>query len=82
MPDLLSPSYSPLMATSPADVVELSLLLPAEQAAEMESVAFQRGLTAGEMVRRLVRDFLTVQRTGSSPSASLLRNRMRSLDDL
>jgi hypothetical protein len=41
------------------DVVELGLLFPAEAAAALESEARRRGLTLGEMLRRLVRDFLT-----------------------
>ena len=45
------------------DVVELTLLLPGMQAAALEAAAFHRGLTAGELVRRLVRDFLRAQNT-------------------
>jgi hypothetical protein len=39
-------------------VVELALLLPARQAAALERAAHQQGLTVGQVLRRLVRDFL------------------------
>jgi hypothetical protein len=39
-------------------VVEVNLLLHAGQVAALEAAAHRRGLTAGQMVRRLVRDFL------------------------
>lgn len=41
------------------DVAEVVLLLPARQAAALEREARRRGMTTGEMMRRLVRDFLT-----------------------
>lgn len=37
-----------------AEVVELALLLPRWQAAALENAAHQRGLTAGQMLRRLI----------------------------
>jgi hypothetical protein len=40
------------------EVVEVPLLLPGWQAAALEAAAHDRGLTAAEMVRRLVRDFV------------------------
>jgi hypothetical protein len=40
------------------DVVELSLLLPQQQLLELESAARSQGLTAGQMLRRLIRAFL------------------------
>jgi hypothetical protein len=36
------------------EVVELSLLLPRWQAAALEQAAHDRGLTAGQMLRRLI----------------------------
>jgi hypothetical protein len=52
------------------DVVELGLLLPAEAAAALEVEARHRGLTVGEMLRRLVRDFLKRgERTAASESS-------------
>jgi hypothetical protein len=41
-----------------AQMVELSLLLPAWQAHELEKEAEDRGLTAGHMVRQVLRDFI------------------------
>lgn len=41
------------------DVVELPILLPGWQVSKLETVAHQRGMTAAEMVRHLLRDFLS-----------------------
>jgi hypothetical protein len=41
-----------------AEVVEIPLLLPGWEASILETVAHQRGLTAGAMVRHLLHDFL------------------------
>jgi hypothetical protein len=40
------------------EVVEISLLMPDWQVCALEAAAHRRGLTAGEMVRSLVREFL------------------------
>jgi hypothetical protein len=40
------------------DVVEIPLLLPGWQISALETAAHNRGQTAGEMVRDLLRDFL------------------------
>jgi hypothetical protein len=40
------------------DVVEVPLLLPGWQVAALETAAHDCGLTAAEMVRRLVREFI------------------------
>ncbi len=40
------------------DVVEIPLLLPNWQAEALECVAHQQGLTAGEMIRHMILDFL------------------------
>jgi len=40
-------------------VVEVPLLLPEWQVEALEALAHARGLTAGEMVRQLLSDFLT-----------------------
>lgn len=37
-----------------ADVVELALLLPRWQAEALEEAAYKRGLTAGQMLRKLI----------------------------
>jgi hypothetical protein len=41
-----------------AEVVELELLLPTREVAALERAAQQQGLTVGQVLRRLVRDFL------------------------
>jgi hypothetical protein len=40
-----------------SDVIEVPLLLPGWQMSALEWAAHKRGLTAGEMVRHLLRDF-------------------------
>jgi hypothetical protein len=73
MTELLSSSYGTAAPSSMEDVVELSLLLPAALASELEAAAFQRGATTAEMVRRLVRDFLVAQKAGSSGAPWMFR---------
>jgi hypothetical protein len=51
-------------ASSGAEVVELELLLPAERAAALEQAARARGLTVGQLTRRLIYEFL--DRAGGS----------------
>ena len=55
-----SPAYSPLAAGGPArsdhEVVELQLLLPRWQAAALEAAARQRGMTSGQILRRVIAD--------------------------
>jgi hypothetical protein len=41
-------------------VSELLLLLPGWQVAELERLAHSRGLTTGQLVRLLIRDYLTL----------------------
>jgi hypothetical protein len=43
------------------EMVELSLLIPSSQAALLEKEARRRGLSAGELVRGLIREFLLYQ---------------------
>jgi hypothetical protein len=53
------------------DVVEIPLLLSGWQVSALETAAHDRGLTAGEMVRTLLRDFLAkVSRPGNAYSPS------------
>jgi len=40
------------------EVLEVELLLSTGQVAALEAVAYQRGLTAGQLLRRLIRNFL------------------------
>jgi hypothetical protein len=44
------------------EIVELAVLVPGWQAEELTAVAQDQGLTAGQMVRRLIRDFCLQQR--------------------
>jgi hypothetical protein len=51
----------PCLETPPldsADVVEVPLLLSGQQMLALEEAAHDRGLTAGEMVRRLLQEFI------------------------
>jgi hypothetical protein len=41
------------------EMAEFSLLLPARQAAQMERLAHSRNLTLGQLIRLLIRDYLT-----------------------
>ena len=45
-------------ALAERDVVEVPLLLPGWQVAALATAAQDRGLTAGEMMRHLLRDFI------------------------
>jgi hypothetical protein len=47
-----------MMSFDPADVVEIPLLLSGRQMLALEEAAHDRGMTAGEMVRHLLRDFI------------------------
>jgi hypothetical protein len=49
------------------EVVELPLLLPRWQAVELEAAAHRRGMTTGQMLRRVIGDMLAAQpaRAGS-----------------
>ena len=40
------------------EMAELVLLLPAEEAEALEGAACRRGLTSGQLLRRLIRNFL------------------------
>ena len=42
-----------------ADVIEIPLLLAGWQVSALETAAHDRGLTAAEMVRSVIRDFLS-----------------------
>ena len=43
------------------EVVELPLLLPRWQAVELEAAARRRGMTTGQMIRRVIGDMLAAQ---------------------
>jgi hypothetical protein len=42
-------------------MVELSMLLPSSQAAPLEREAHRRGVTPGQLVRSIIRDFFLCQ---------------------
>lgn len=46
---------------SDPEVVELALLLPLWQAMELEAAARRRGMTTGQMLRRVIGDMLAAQ---------------------
>ncbi len=58
-----------------AEVAERSLLLPAGQAAQMERLAHSRNLTLGQLIRRLIREYLAnraaTDPVGKRPMGSL-----------
>ncbi len=47
------------------DVIELPLLLPRWQALELEAAASRRGMTTGQMIRRVIGEMLATQTSGS-----------------
>lgn len=56
----------PTTDTTPPDqeVVELQLLLPKRQAAALEAAARARGMTTGQILRRVIADLFPVNRDG------------------
>lgn len=52
---------SPDVARQDQEVVELPLLLPRWQAVELEAAARRRGMTTGQMIRRVIGDMLATQ---------------------
>ena len=54
-------TFEPFMATAnrlDQEVVEMLLLLPRWQAEELEAAARERGMTTGQMLRRMIREVL------------------------
>jgi len=49
----------PEVAPMDAEIVELALLLPAWQAQALANAASQRGMTAGQMLRRVISDIVS-----------------------
>lgn len=64
MPPIFEP-VSTDFARQDQEVVELPLLLPRWQALELEAVARERGMTTGQMLRRVIRDLLADEPIGS-----------------
>jgi hypothetical protein len=63
---VLSMTLEPATATVARldqEVVELPLLLPRWQARELEAAARERGMTTGQMLRRVIRDLLAEDRS-------------------
>jgi hypothetical protein len=54
-------AVSPNVARSDQEVVELALLLPLWQAMELEAAASRRGMTTGQMLRRVIGELLAAQ---------------------
>ncbi|MDY3560916.1 hypothetical protein R5W23_002165 [Gemmata sp. JC673] len=54
-------------ARTDQEVVELALLLPLWQAMELEAAASKRGMTTGQMLRRVIGELLATQ---PNPSVS------------
>jgi len=52
----------PAPGAADGEVIEVPLLLPGWQVSALASAAHDRGLTAGEMVRHLLSDFIARQR--------------------
>lgn len=55
-------SYSGPRLSSDSDVVELPLLLPRWQVDALEEAANERGMTTGQMIRRVISDLFRPQR--------------------
>ena len=53
------------MTRQDQEVVELPLLLPKWQAVELEAVARQRGMTMGQLLRRVIRQVLDDSAVGA-----------------
>src|SRR5207248_11548896 len=57
----LFPSIAFDAARTDQEVVELPLLLPRWQAVELEAAARRRGMTTGQMIRRVIGEMLAAQ---------------------
>ena len=64
MPPIFEPTSTDF-ARQDQEVVELPLLLPRWQALELEAVARERGMTTGQMLRRVIHDLLADEPIGS-----------------
>jgi hypothetical protein len=57
----LAETGSPSATRSDQEVVELALLLPLWQAMQLEAAASRRGMTTGQMLRRVIGELLASQ---------------------
>ena len=64
--DLVHPLVEAGMTRQDQEVVELPLLLPMWQAVELEAAARQRGMTMGQLLRRVIRQVLDDSAGGGS----------------
>ena len=66
----LEAAFVPALEQQPSgrgeEVVEVPLLLPGWQISALEKEAHDRGLTAGEMVRVVLRDFISLRKEAGS----------------
>jgi hypothetical protein len=60
---IVEPPFAAGSAWTDQEVVELPLLLPRRQAEALEAAARRRGLTTGQMLRRVIADLF-----GDSPN--------------
>jgi hypothetical protein len=56
-------AISSTVSRSDQEVVELALLLPLWQAMQLEAAASRRGMTTGQMLRRVIGELLAAQPT-------------------
>lgn len=59
LPDRLAGTSGSEISRLDGEMVELALLLPSWQADALELAAQDQGVTAGQMIRHLIRDFCT-----------------------
>ncbi|MBM3981021.1 MAG: hypothetical protein FJ304_12185 [Planctomycetes bacterium] len=57
----LADAVSPTTGRIEQEVVELALLLPLWQAMQLEAAASRRGMTTGQMLRRVIGELLAAQ---------------------
>ncbi len=57
----LADTVSSSASRSDQEVVELALLLPLWQAMQLEAAASRRGMTTGQMLRRVIGELLATQ---------------------
>jgi hypothetical protein len=59
LPEAGNGPSEPNLTLLDGEIVEFSVLLPGWQAVALEKTASGQGLTAGQMVRRLIQDFFS-----------------------
>ena len=56
------------------EVAEISLLVPGWQAAQLVSLASSQRLTAGQLLRRLIRQYLAHRPAGTQPTTRTVQH--------